>query len=37
MAFCDGSVHLINYTIDQSVHAHLGNRGDGYTINGKKF
>ncbi len=37
MALCDGSVHLINYTIDLSVHAHLGNRGDGYTIDGKKF
>ena len=37
MAFCDGSVHLINYTIEPLVHARLGNRGDGYMIDGKKF
>ncbi|RMF39611.1 MAG: DUF1559 domain-containing protein [Planctomycetota bacterium] len=29
MLMCDGSVHLINYSIDASVHRHLGNRRDG--------
>ncbi len=32
MAFCDGSVHAIAYTIDPVIHAHLGDRHDGYTI-----
>ena len=37
MAFCDGSVHLINYTIDPVVHSYLGNRKDGMVIDGKAF
>ena len=37
MALCDGSVHMINYTIDQETHRCLGNRHDGMTIDGKKF
>lgn len=37
MAFCDGSVRFINYTIDPLVHRYLGNREDGMVIDGKKF
>jgi prepilin-type processing-associated H-X9-DG protein len=37
MAFCDGSVQFINYTIDYTTHQCLGNRMDGRTINGNKF
>ena len=37
MAFCDGSVHMINYTIDPEIHRRLSNRKDGMTIDGKKF
>jgi hypothetical protein len=35
MAFCDGSVHAVNYSIDGTVHEHLGSRADGCPINGK--
>ncbi len=37
MALCDGSVRMVNYTIDPLVHSYLGNRKDGMTIDGKKF
>jgi len=37
MAFCDGSVHVMNYTLDPLVHNDLGNRHDGVTITGSKF
>ena len=37
MAFCDGSVHMISYSIDSLVHSHFGNRKDGYAIDGKDF
>ncbi len=37
MAFCDGSVRMINYTIGADVHKLLGNREDGMAIDGKKF
>jgi prepilin-type N-terminal cleavage/methylation domain-containing protein len=32
MAFCDGSVHDIIYTIDLTVHRRLGNRQDGQAV-----
>jgi prepilin-type N-terminal cleavage/methylation domain-containing protein/prepilin-type processing-associated H-X9-DG protein len=37
MAFCDGSVKMINYTVDSEVHRLLGNRHDGKTIDAKAF
>jgi prepilin-type N-terminal cleavage/methylation domain-containing protein/prepilin-type processing-associated H-X9-DG protein len=37
MAFCDGSVQMMSYTIDPLVHECLGNRADGKTIDAKKY
>jgi prepilin-type processing-associated H-X9-DG protein len=37
MAFCDGSVQTISYSIDPTIHAHLGNRHDGNAIDGSKL
>ncbi len=37
MAFCDGSVRMINYTIGPEIHRCLCNRKDGMVIDGKKF
>jgi len=37
MAFCDGSVRMISYTIDPETHCCLGERNDGMVIDGKKF
>ena len=37
MAFCDGSVQIINYSIDLSVHTLLGNRHDGKKIAPSQF
>ena len=37
MAFCDGSVTMINYTININVHHCLGNRKDGLTIDAKAY
>jgi hypothetical protein len=32
VAFCDGSVHTVDYDIDWEVHRDLGNRLDGRFI-----
>ena len=37
MAFCDGSVRMIGYTIDKTVHKYLGNRLDGAVIDSKAY
>jgi prepilin-type processing-associated H-X9-DG protein len=37
MAFCDGSVLRISYTIDGETHRRLGNREDGLTADPKKL
>jgi prepilin-type N-terminal cleavage/methylation domain-containing protein/prepilin-type processing-associated H-X9-DG protein len=37
MAFCDGSVQAISYTIDPETHRCLGNRKDGKIIDGSKM
>ncbi|NLF08277.1 MAG: DUF1559 domain-containing protein [Pirellulaceae bacterium] len=35
--FCDGSVHLISFTIDVEVYRCLGNRKDGMVIDGNAY
>jgi prepilin-type N-terminal cleavage/methylation domain-containing protein/prepilin-type processing-associated H-X9-DG protein len=37
MAFCDGSVTFLRYTIDLETHRRLGDRSDGLPIDGKNF
>jgi prepilin-type N-terminal cleavage/methylation domain-containing protein len=37
MAFCDGSVHPISYSINSKVHGNLGNRADGQVIDANAF
>jgi hypothetical protein len=37
MLFCDGAVQLVNYTIEPTVHALLGNRADGKPIDSKRY
>ena len=37
VAFCDGSVHTISYGINPVVHALLGNRHDGITIDSSEL
>ena len=36
MAYCDGSVRMVNYTINLTTHSHLCNRRDGQIIDFKK-
>ncbi len=37
MAFCDGSVQFMSYTIDAKTHWCLGNRSDDRAIDAKKL
>jgi type II secretory pathway pseudopilin PulG len=36
MALCDGSVRMVNYTIDVTTYSHLCNRHDGQAIDARK-
>jgi hypothetical protein len=36
-AFCDGSVHLMSFSIDMYTHQNLGSRNDGNPVDASKF
>jgi prepilin-type N-terminal cleavage/methylation domain-containing protein len=36
-ALCDGSVHMISYSVALEIHRRLGNRRDGQVVDAKKF
>jgi hypothetical protein len=37
MAFCDGSVQIIAYSIDPKIHSYPSIRSDGQQIDAKAF
>ena len=37
MAFCDGRVQVISFSIDLTVHGQLANRTDGHAIDATKY
>ena len=37
MAFCDGSVHLMPWSINLTIHGHLANRANGCVVDAKSF
>ena len=37
VVLCDGSVRMVNYTIEAEIHVRLGNRKDGLVIDQGKF
>ena len=37
MAFCDGSVNTVRFSIDPRVHCYLGSRNDGVNLDGKQY
>jgi hypothetical protein len=37
MATCDGSVHIMNYTVDLETYRRLGDRADGSPVDGKSL
>ena len=37
MAFCDGSVRVLSYQVDDQVHMRLSNREDGLPVDSTKF
>jgi prepilin-type processing-associated H-X9-DG protein len=37
MAFCDGSIHLMSFLVDPTIHQNLGSRNDGQPIDPSKF
>jgi prepilin-type processing-associated H-X9-DG protein len=36
-SFCDGSIRVINYSIDPTLFSYLSNRADGHAINPTKY
>jgi prepilin-type N-terminal cleavage/methylation domain-containing protein/prepilin-type processing-associated H-X9-DG protein len=37
MAYCDGRIDTVNYSINATVHSRLGSRNDGFSIDGSKY